>query len=253
MKKTYILILMCLAPMWAFAQVGEHRNQFAVGIHGGCNLNKVDFGQTKVNQKQYQGLTGGLMARYTCEKYFKTICSVQMELNYSQLGWENEILDVKDNPIPSTANPEENERFKHTVNYIQVPILAHLAWGKEKQGFNFFFNAGPVIGLYTTDKIESNFNAETANLEKRGYTSEDSQARVKIQLRKQEEKPDNKFDYGIAAGLGLELHVKPIGRFQIEGRFYYGLGNIYGDSKSDCFGRSAHQTIILRGAYLIDI
>ena len=73
------------------------------------------------------------------------------------------------------------------------------------------------------------------------------------QLKEKENKPKYKFDYGIAAGLGLELHIKPIGRFQIEGRYYYGLGNLYGDSKTDCFSRSAHKTIILRGAYLIDI
>jgi hypothetical protein len=49
------------------AQVGEHRNQFAVGFHGGYSLNQVDF-IPKVNQTNHKGFTGGLMARYTCEK-----------------------------------------------------------------------------------------------------------------------------------------------------------------------------------------
>lgn len=252
MKKKYVLILLCLAPIWGFAQVGEHRNQFAIGVHGGCNLNTVDFGQTKVNQKYHQGLTGGLMARYTCEKYFKTICSIQMEFNYSQLGWEEDIVDDQNNPIPCKNNPEEDERFKHDVNYFQVPILAHLAWGKEKQGLNFFFNAGPVIGFYQGHDVEKNFTPETVDYVKRGYSEQNKETLIK-QLNEKKNKPTYNFDYGIAAGLGLELHVKPIGRFQIEGRFYYGLGNMYGDSKKDCFGRSAHQTYIIRGAYLFDI
>ena len=79
MKKKYALILLCLVPMWVLAQVGEHRNQFAVGFQGGYSINKVDFVPT-VSQNNYKGLTGGLVARYTCEKYFKTICSIQMEL-----------------------------------------------------------------------------------------------------------------------------------------------------------------------------
>ena len=252
MTKKHILILLCLAPIWALAQVGEHRNQFAVGFQAGCNLNTVDF-IPKVKDKQYVGLTGGLTARYTCEKYFKTICSIQMEFNYSQLGWEEDIRDASDNPVPTTSNPEENERFKHNINYFQIPILAHLAWGKEKQGLNFFFNAGPVLGFYLDHKHEKNFTPETVNFERRGFQNKNDIEKLKKQLEEKEKKPKNKFDYGIAAGLGLELHIKPIGRFQIEGRYYYGLGNLYGDSKLDCFSRSAHQTIILRGAYLIDI
>lgn len=253
MKKIYALVLLCLAPMWGFAQVGEHRNQFAVGFLAGYNLNQVDFGTTKVQQTNHTGLTGGLMVRYTCEKYFKTICSIQMEFNYSQLGWEEEILDGEKNHIPCTDNPDDYERFKHDINYFQIPILAHLAWGKEKQGLNFFFNAGPVLGLYLKHNVDKNFTLKSVNYTERGYQTDQSKEKLKIQLKEKENKPKNKFDYGIAAGLGLELHTKHIGRFQVEGRYYYGLGNIYGDSKSDCFGRSAHQTIILRAAYLFDI
>lgn len=251
MKKTYALILLCLTPIWTLAQVGEHRNQFAVGFQAGYNLNKVDF-VPKVNLGTHMGLTGGLVARYTCEKYFKTICSIQMEFNYSQLGWKEDIRDASDNPVHLRDNQEENERFKHNINYFQIPILAHLAWGKEKQGLNFFFNAGPVLGFYLDHDVDSNFKSDKVNYEKRGYDESKKETLTKTYEEKNS-KPTNNFDFGIAAGLGLELHIKPIGRFQIEGRFYYGLGNIYGDSKSDCFSRSAHQTIILRGAYLIDI
>ena len=251
MKKKYALILLCLAPIWVLAQVGEHRNQFAVGFQGGYNFNKVDF-VPRVNLGTHMGLTGGLVARYTCEKYFKTICSVQMEFNYSQLGWKEDITDAEKKPVPCTTNQDESEKFKHTINYFQVPILAHLAWGQEKKGLNFFFNAGPVLGFLVNNDIDKNFTYETANLERRGYQSKD-QEKIKKQLKEKEQKPKNKFDYGIAAGIGIELHIKPIGRFQVEGRYYYGLGNLYGDSKLDCFSRSAHQTIILRGAYLIDI
>ena len=132
MKKTYALILLCLAPMWAFAQVGEHRNQFAVGFQAGYNLNKVDF-VPKVNQKMHKGLTGGLMARYTCEKYFKTICSIQMEFNYSQLGWEEDIRDdANDKPV----HPLQTIQRKMKGSSIQSTIFrfhySHIWHGEKK-------------------------------------------------------------------------------------------------------------------------
>ena len=35
--------------------------------------------------------------------------------------------------------------------------------------------------------------------------------------------------------------------------YYYGLGNIYGDSKRDYFARSNHSNIVVKLAWLFDI
>ena len=64
---------------------------------------------------------------------------------------------------------------------------------------------------------------------------------------------ENKFDYGIAAGLGVELSLKHVGHFLLEGRYYYGLGNIYGDTKRDYFGKSNNSSIIVKLTYLFDL
>ena len=63
---------------------------------------------------------------------------------------------------------------------------------------------------------------------------------------------DNRFDYGIAAGLGMELSTK-VGHFLLEGRYYYGLGDIYDNSKRGYFSRSAHGAIMVKLNYLFDI
>ena len=42
-----------------------------------------------------------------------------------------------------------------------------------------------------------------------------------------------------------------IGNFFIEGRYYYALGDIFGNSKTDDFGRSANMTIYARLGYSI--
>ncbi len=64
---------------------------------------------------------------------------------------------------------------------------------------------------------------------------------------------EKKFDYGIAAGLGAEWSIRRIGHIILEARYYYGLGNIYGNSKKDFFGKSNNSNIIIKLTYLYDI
>ena len=64
---------------------------------------------------------------------------------------------------------------------------------------------------------------------------------------------EKKFDYGIAAGLGAEWSMRRIGHIILEARYYYGLGNIYGNSKKDFFGKSNNSNIIIKLTYLYDI
>ena len=140
------------------AQIGEHRNDFAIGFNGGYMMSSVGF-TPEVQQKQHGGLTGGFSMRYTCEKYFKTICSIYAEVNYAQAGWEEDILDKENNPVIITET-KEAMAYKRTINYIQVPIFAHLAWGRETRGLNIFVNAGPQFGLYLSDSQKTNFSVE---------------------------------------------------------------------------------------------
>ena len=51
----------------------------------------------------------------------------------------------------------------------------------------------------------------------------------------------------------MEYSIPKVGHFLLEGRYYYGLGNIYGDSKRDYFGSSNFGNIIIKAAYLFDI
>jgi hypothetical protein len=61
-----------------------------------------------------------------------------------------------------------------------------------------------------------------------------------------------KFDYGITAGAGMELTTN-IGHFLIEGRYYYGLSDIYKNSKKDVFSRSNNGAIVAKVTYLFDV
>ena len=241
MKHLLILFLLLALPWSLSAQIGEHRNTLSVGPTAGWNITNIKF-TPKVEQKGLGGFSGGVALRYTVEKYFSTICSIQLELNYAQMGWKEDIKDINNNPvINATTGAAEN--YSRTINYIQVPLLAHLAWGKEKKGLNFFFNAGPQLGAYISESTKSNFDFDKRN------TSD----RVSSVVAQDTMKVENKFDYGIAAGLGVEYSIPKVGHFLLEGRYYYGLGNIYGDSKRDYFASSNYQTICIRLTYLFDL
>lgn len=223
------------------AQVGEYRNNLSVGVNGGYVLSNVGFTPT-VSQGLHGGITGGFSARYVCEKYFSTICSVYGEVNYAQVGWKEKILDINDQHVinPITGLPEE---YSRTANYIQIPLFAHLAWGKEHKGFQFFVQAGPQFGFLLGESTKMNFNFNERNMEQRmnKTCAQDTMAIEKS------------FDFGIAAGAGMECSIPKVGHFLLEGRYYFGLGNIYGDSKRDYFSKSNYGNIVIKLTYLFDI
>ena len=241
MKHLLILFFFLALPWSLFAQIGEHRNTLSVGPTAGWNITNIKF-TPKVEQKGLGGFSGGVALRYTVEKYFSTICSIQLELNYAQMGWKEDIKDINNSPvINATTGAAEN--YSRTINYIQVPFLAHLAWCKEKKGLNFFVNAGPQLGAYISESTKSNFDFDKRN----------TADRVSSVVAQDTMKVENKFDYGIAAGLGVEYTIPKVGHFLLEGRYYYGLGNIYGDSKRDYFASSNYQTISIKLSYLFDL
>ena len=242
MKKAFFLLLwLSVCHPGLRAQVGQHRSDFAVGVNGGYVLSNVSF-VPNISQTFHGGLTGGLSYRYVCEKYFKSICSIYGEVNYAQIGWKEEILDIEDKPVVNEDTGLEEE-FQKTITYIQFPIMARMAWGRERKGLNFFFQVGPQFGLYLNEKSKSNFE-----FERRNRTDRVNQIVVQDTMM-----VENKFDYGIAAGLGLEYSHPKLGHFLVEGRYYYGLGNIYHDSKRDFFGRSNFGNIIVKVTYLFDL
>ena len=211
----------------AAAQVGEHRSDFAIGANAGVTMNTMNF-QPTIKQSQLIAPTFGLTARYISEKYFTTICGVQLELNYANLGWKELIEDGSGNT------------FHRNHQYIQMPILMQLGWGYEQKGCKFLFEAGPQFG-YNFGMSEVYGGGEWNTSHRPNYVV--GQYGMEV---------DNKFDYGIAGGLGVELSTG-IGHFLLEARYYYGLSDVFSNSKKAYFARSANQTISARFTYLFDI
>ena len=226
----YLLTAILGALLFALparGQLQESRSNWAVGVNGGVNFNSVSF-EPRIKQASYMAPVMGVTARFISEKYFKMICGIQAEVNYSAHGWKEKIEDGS------------GDTYHRQMNYVEIPLLAHLAFGKDGlRGTRFIVNLGPQIGILLSEKeVKSDpWNpGQRANgvVQQYGYMA------------------DRKFDYGITAGAGLEV-MTGIGHFIAEARYYYGLSDFYNNTKKDTFSRSGHSAIVGKLTYLFDL
>lgn len=217
----------------AMAQIGEQRQNLSVGFNAGANINSVSF-TPRIKQNSMTGITGGLTARYISEKYFAMICGVQVELNFSQRGWD-ELFETLDENNQTVKDPSRS--YTRNMTYVDIPFLAHLAFGKDR-GVQFFVNAGPQISFLIGESEDINVDMNNLN---------------NTQKEIYDHKIPNKFDYGIAAGGGLELRTRKAGNFLVEGRYYFALSDFVSTTKKDYFSRAAHGTITVKLTYLFDL
>ena len=192
MKKNICVIFFFFLFFSAFAQQ-KFDKEFFVGANSGLILSKIDF-IPAIEQQYLMGYNGGVSARFITEKHF----GIQTELNFSQRGWKSDSL------------------ASHTLNYLELPLLTHLYFGKKK--VRVIINLGPKIAYLLSEKSNDSGNEPVIKDWKR-------------------------FDYGICGGGGLEFHTKKLA-YVLEGRYYFGLADIFPISKGyDGFERSANRNI----------
>ena len=127
MKYLLPLGLLALLPFTAEAQVGDYRTDLAVGGSAGYVMSNVGF-VPDVPQSLLPGLTAGLSVRYTCEKYFSSICSIVGEVNVTQTGWKENIRDANDNPVYYADDKDKQTplSYERQITYLQIPFMARL-------------------------------------------------------------------------------------------------------------------------------
>ena len=241
-SRSLLFIIFYFLFSHARAQVGEYRTDLAIGFNGGYVMTNVSF-TPDVPQDLLGGMTGGLTIRYTCEKYFSSICAITAEVNYTQAGWKERILDVNDQPVYYEGDNSDPLRYQRRITYVQVPLMARLGWGRERKGLQAFIQLGPQFGFYLDESTDTNIEQGRPTWN----------ARVSNVVAQETMPVENKFDYGIVGGAGIEFSHPKVGHFLLEGRYYFGLANIYGTSKSDYFAKSNQSNIVVKLSYLFDV
>lgn len=224
-----ILAVLSLSVYNIAAQSDKFKPEWNIGVGGGPTFSSLDFqgfyGQGNVSTKNYTQFHGGVAIRYIAERNVGVIA----ELNYSQQGWKGE---YKDQP---------QFEHSHRLTYLELPVLTHIYFGSNK--VRFIANLGPKIQFLLSEKEYIN-DALANSL----VNNEDGL--VTLQYNR---KAERKFDYGITAGLGMELRTG-VGNFMLEGRYYFGLGDIYDNKKNaDNFSRSANRVISVKLTYYIKV
>jgi hypothetical protein len=183
-----------------------------------------------IPQTQKIDFFGGISAKYITQKHLGLI----VEANYSRRGWEEEL------------NDEPDFSYSRTLNYIEVPFMTHIYFGNKTR---FIINAGPQISFLLNDLQEMSA-ALSADIEERRAL--DPGAPIGVQYGSYEQL--SRFDYGIVGGVGMEVQTG-IGNFDLEGRYYFGLGNVFESRRSQnaYFGRSAHRIFEAKLTYYVKI
>ena len=225
MKRISAILLAIIAISFTSSAQSHYSSRFYIGAKAGTTMSKMDFAPT-VKQSMVNGFMGGISFRYSEEKHFGVIA----ELNIEQRGW-------KENFEGAPLN------YQRKLTYLQLPLMTHIFFGNKS--FKGFFNLGPEFGYMIGENISADFDY-TRPLEHPEFPDNRMTEQMSMEI-------SNKFDYGIALGVGMEFIAKRRHSFMLEGRFYYGLGNIYPDSKSDTFSASRGISIQISLGYMFRI
>lgn len=191
-----------------------------VGAHAGVIASMYRFSPTVTQdwKHPFLGWNGGLIFRYAGHK----VCGLQVEVNYMQRGWYETLTG-----------------YQRQLDYIEVPFLMHLSFGKRARGF---INLGPQVGycFRSTYKgeIPSPYNTVVGTPSESSTTAH-QYAKVELPV-----------DWGIAGGLGFYYRSRYAGVYQLEARFNWSFGNTFRDSKMDYFENSNPMALSLNFAYM---
>ena len=236
-------IILGLFLFFSFSMYGQENHflqEIALGINGGVNFSKVSFLHNSMAEKAelgdislWMGLKGGVSVRYISAKHF----GVQLEINYAEGGWKENFLPLNGTTVYVKGVDFTNVTISRRINYIDIPLLAHIYFGNKVR---FFVNLGPKLGILAfykelkhnmTDEQIAVFRQHDPRIYDYGYRS---------------------IDYGLSVGGGLNFQI---GRLHAiaEGRYTFGFGDVYNNTKIDVYQRSNNQNVAISIAVLMPV
>ena len=179
------------------------------GFHGGAIASTTIFSpkvsnMTPITKACVLGGTGGLIFRYSEQK----CCALQLELNYMQRGWAEQ-----------GTNEYGSINYSRKLHYLELPVLMHIYFGSPS--FRAFVNLGPQIG----------------------YCIKDESSGSKNPLGGPQYEPINRFDWGVAGGLGFYYRSRHAGVYQLDIRVGYSLGSLFSSRTGADFSMSNPLTL----------
>jgi hypothetical protein len=201
-KLIFLFAFTLLATGLAFSQT-ETESHFSIGVVGGYAHNYLT---TSTGYRAFtaydagNSFTMGIAGRYT----FNSWLAVQAEPSFIQ---KNYSWRRTDGAKLSIADVHENR----TNNYLQLPVMAHFSFGGQQ--LKGFLNLGAFAGYQVSARREG------VTIDRRESPYHYDEAFEFDPTR------DNRLEYGLLAGIGLEYEWSPM-TFFVEGRYEYGLSDL---------------------------
>jgi hypothetical protein len=217
-KANFVLSFLFLFCLSANSQIiNTLPYEFSFGASAGATFSRVSF-----NPRVVQGYSTGATFGITGRMMMGENVGLQLEVNYVQQGWNEDFSE--------TETPDY--KYNRRLNYIQVPFYTRARFGGKN--VKAFINAGPQIGYFLSESTSDNLDGA-------------SPGRVNYQHNMPVE---NRFEWGISGGPGIEIRTKT-GCFIIEGRYFYSFGDIYSTQRKDNFAKASTQTMMAKITYLL--
>jgi hypothetical protein len=209
-KPLILCLFFLLTGSFAHSQTSTFSPEWSYGVNVGNTYSKVNFTSSRIRVAP-QNLLGQYSGGLSVRYISEEHFGIYGELNFSQRGWKERSDTVR------------------SLSYIELPLMSHIYFNVGSRA-RFIFNIGPQIGCNIGNKIhEIAFDPES-----------DMYYDLKVQ---------NKFDYGLKGVVGFEFRTG-IGSFILDGRYYFGLSDIYHNQRSDLFQSSSNQVIGVNLSYL---
>lgn len=196
------LIIFSLISIGNHSNLNAQNSMFDLGLEGGPNLSTMLVNSSHplfdFNPNPAIYGSGGFIFQYN----FKNFLSLKTGFSYQRKGYQINGTTLVDNNGNISGNGKTNSRF----DYLTFPVLVKASFGKK---VSFFVNAGPYAGylLAKTDRMKIN-KQETIYKEDLNHSG------------------FNRWDFGIASGVGVAIPIRTYWVISVEARNYSGLMDI---------------------------
>lgn len=177
----------------------------SVGVKGGMTASRFTF-VPSVRQRLHTGPVAGISVRYDVERG----ASLQAELNYRRGGWQERYDSLQ-------------THYTRHLDYLELPLLTHLYI--RSGDMRFFLNAGPFFGYLLGESATSTGESNMSSLDT---------TRHGIAVR-------DRLFWGLGGGPGISIPLGNRQRIELEGRFVYGLGNIWSSKRGSTYVQSSEM------------
>ena len=226
--------------------------EIIVGVHGGLSMPNI-----RGNTPQSQGYVSrrgpffGITADFGIARSF-SICA---EVNYSSQGGKRNGMQpltadqLGGLPLLSGMTLYANFRNETILDYIEIPLMARLTWGRS---LRFFVQAGPFVGFRARTVTETRGTSQIF-LDLSGTPLPDPSTGQPLPAVSFDANTDIKQDIrsttaGITGGAGVATRFGP-GDIILDARFEVGLTNIQSNPALNGENQTGGLVVILGYAF----